>query len=416
MWVEKHGRTWRIRDAIGGKKVTLESGYATKTAAKAGMVQAQSDKLRGEQLVPRGGRLLLADWVGAWLPSYQASLKPSAAHSEPSRIRNHVLPLLGKLELDEVDTLTVQRWVARLLAGEGPTADGRNRRPLAVKTVHNCHGVLYGIMQAAVEQRLIRSNPCVSTKLPKRTHKEMRFLTEPEAGRLLAAVPAHWRPLVLLLLATGLRWGECVGLAVGQVDVLAKTPSLRVIRALHELSGSARIVFTEPKTERSRRTVTFTRQVAAALVPLVANKDRGELVFRAPRGGPARTRNFRRVWLKSTAAAGVAGLRIHDLRHSHAAALISAGVPLTAIQHRLGHSSIAVTSDLYGHLLPQVDDGILTAVAAALSAIDPAVLEAELDDELDPDGGGVGETGPEQPGDSPDRPGLTSRSMGEWHP
>jgi integrase len=382
MWVEKHGPTWRIRDTIAGKKATLQSGYATKTAAKDAMRQAQADKLRGEQLVPRGGRLLVADFVDIWLPGYEASLKPSAAHSEPSRIRNHVLPLLGQYELDEVDPLTVQRWVANLLAGKGPSSNGRPRKPIAVKTVHNCHGILFGIMQAAVRQRLIRSNPCSDTQLPKRVHKEMRFLTEPETGRLLAALPPHWRPLVLLLIATGLRWGEAVGLQVGQVDVLAKVPSLRVIRALHELSGSARIVFTEPKTARSRRTVTFTKQVADVLLGLVAGKDREDLVFHAPRGGPARTRNFRRTWLKATAKAGLAGLRVHDLRHSHAAALISAGVPLTAIQHRLGHSSIAVTSDLYGHLLPQVDTNILAAVAAALASIDPEVLAAELDEEL----------------------------------
>jgi integrase len=536
MWVEKHGPTWRIRDTIAGKKATLQSGYATKTAARDAMRQAQADKLRGEQLVPRGGRLLVADFVDIWLPGYEASLKPSAAHSEPSRIRNHILPLLGQYELDEVDPLTVQRWVANLLAGKGPSSNGRPRKPIAVKTVHNCHGILFGIMQAAVRQRLIRSNPCSDTQLPKRVHKEMRFLTEPETGRLLAALPPHWRPLVLLLIATGLRWGEAVGLQVGQVDVLAKVPSLRVIRALHELSGSARIVFTEPKTARSRRTVTFTKQVAdvllglvagkgpssngrprkpiavktvhnchgilfgimhaavrqrlirsnpcadtqlpkrvhkemrfltepetgrllAALPPhwrplvllliatglrwgeavglqvgqvdvlakvpslrviralhelsgsarivftepktarsrrtvtftkqvadvllgLVAGKDREDLVFHAPRGGPARTRNFRRTWLKATDKAGLAGLRVHDLRHSHAAALISAGVPLTAIQHRLGHSSIAVTSDLYGHLLPQVDTNILAAVAAALASIDPEVLAAELDEEL----------------------------------
>lgn len=382
MWPEKHGPRWRVRDNIGGKKVTLESGFATKTAAKDWMRQAQADKLRGEQLVPRGGRLLLAEFIDIWQPGYEASLKPSAAHSEPSRIRNHIVPLLGRYELDEVDPLTVQRWVANLLAGKGPTSNGRERKPIAVKTVHNCHGILYGIMQAAVRQRLIRSNPCGDTQLPKRIHKEMRFLTEPETGRLLAALPPHWRPLVLLLIATGLRWGEAVGLQVGQVDVLAAKPFLRVIRALHELSGSARIVFTEPKTARSRRTVTFTKQVADVLLPLVAGKDRESLVFLAPRGGPARTRNFRRTWVKATTAAGLAGLRVHDLRHSHAAALISAGVPLTAIQHRLGHSSIAVTSDLYGHLLPAVDDGILAAVAAALASIDPQVLAAELDEEL----------------------------------
>jgi integrase len=328
--------------------------------------------------------MLLADWIAVWQPPYEASLKPSAAHSEPSRIANHILPLLGHLTLEELESpLTVQAWIAQLLTGKGSMAnEKRKRRKLSPKTVHNCHGLLYAIMQAAVVGRLIRSNPCVSTKLPKRTHREMRFLTEPEIGRLLAALPEHWRPLVLLLVATGMRWGEAVGLQVGQVDLLAKVPLLRVIRAMHEMPTTAEIIFTEPKTERSRRTVTFTKKVADALVPLWSARPRDALLFVAPGGGPVRTRNFRRVWKTALKKAGIEGLRVHDLRHTHAAILISAGRPLTAIQHRLGHSSIAVTSDLYGHLMPNVDEGILLAVEEALAGVDLESLATEVDGEL----------------------------------
>ena len=353
MWIEKNGPAYRIRDTINGKKMTLATGYPTKSAARAAMVQMQADAVRGEALVPRGGRVLLVQWVDLWWPSYVSTLKPSAAHSEGSRVRMHIRPLLGHLELDDITGFTVQQWLALLAAG------GPGRRPLSPKTIRNVHGLLHKILQAAVVERLIRSNPCASSKLPRRTHYEMRFLTPPEVERVLAELPEHWRPMVLLLVTTGLRWGEAAGLKVGRLDLLGCR--LTVLETLHELP-TGEVVFTSPKSERSRRTVTFPKSVALDLAPLVVGKGRDELVFSAPMGGPPRTRNFRRVWLTATAAAGVPGLRVHDLRHTHAAVLISAGRPLTAIQRRLGHSSIAVTSDLYGHLMPEVDEGIIAAV------------------------------------------------------
>jgi integrase len=385
VWIEKNGKTFRIRDEVGGKRVTVASGLQTKTAAKARRAQLVADASRGDSLVPRGGRIRLAAWIDAWWPTYEISLKPTTQLSEGSRVRNHIRPLLGQYELDELDALTIQTWVAQMLAGEkDPERPGKwLRRPLAPKTVRNVHGILHKIVGGAVSQRLIRANPCTASHLPKVPHKEMRFLAEPDIGRLIAAVPPHWRPLVLLLVSTGLRWGEATGLQVKHVDVLAGR--LTVLRSMHELPGSGEIVFGEPKTERGRRTVAFDpRRVGTALAGLVAGEGREELVFHAPRGGVVRTRNFRRGWVKWVSAAGLDGLRIHDLRHTCAAILISAGVPLTGVQRMLGHSSIAVTSDLYGHLLPAVDEGILVAISAALSAVDPELLAAEIEAELEP--------------------------------
>lgn len=385
MWVEKHGKTYRIRDLVAGQKVTIQSGYATKTAAKAALAGASADKQRGEALVPRGGRITVNEWVDTWWPAYVVSLKPSAAHSEGGRLRNHIRPLLGHLALDDLQGgMAVQQWIAQLLAGTPSPRDpaGFRRRKLAPKTARSCHGLLHTILQAAVRQRLIPANPCATTSLPRLVHREMRFLTEPEIARLLAALPAHWRPMVLLLISTGLRWGEAAGLRVGRLDLLAKVPKLTVLEAMHESSGTGEILFTEPKTARSRRTVTFTTKVALALTPLVVDRERDDLVFTAPMGGAARTRNFRRVWLAALKRAGLEGVRVHDLRHTHAAVLISAGVPLTAIQRRLGHTSIVVTSDLYGHLMPEVDEGIIAAVEAALAGVDPDAMADEVAAEL----------------------------------
>ena len=389
MWVDKHGKTWRIRDRIGGNVVTLASGYLNKTMAKNAMVEKKSERLRGDGLVPRGGRMLLREVVELWRPSWEASLKPSSRSSEPRRLDNHILPLLGHLAVEDIGPLVVQKWVNDLSAGRGPAVGKRPRKPLGAKTVRNCHGILYTIMEAAAGRyRLIRANPCrgSSDYLPRWERREMRFLSDPEIARLIAATPPHWRPLVLLLVATGLRWGEAVGLRLGDVDLLAKKPFVRVVRALHEMPSTGELVFTSPKTKHSRRTVSISAAVVDALVARVAGRDREELLFTSPTGLTVRTRNFRRTWLKIITRAGLEGLRIHDLRHTHAAMLISAGKPLTAVQRRLGHSSIAVTSDLYGHLRDEVDEGILAAIEEALAGVDmDAVAEevaAELEDVL----------------------------------
>lgn len=365
MWVEKHGATYRIRDRVGGKPVTLDGGYPTKAAARNGMTALKADQLRGDFVDPRGGQVLLGDWIDLWWPAYEGTLKPSTKISAAGLVRRYIRPMLGGHVLEDVDRLAVQRWTADLRAGRTPY----NRR-LAVKTVYNAHGMLHKILDEAVAQRLIRSNPAHRSGLPELEHTEMRFLTEPEAERLLAAVRPQWRPLIQLLLFTGLRWAEAVGLKVGRVDVLER--KLMVVETMQELAETGEIVFVTPKSRRSRRTVTYPVRIADTLIELVAGRERDEMLFLGRDGGVVRYNNFRsRVWAPATKAAGLKGLRLHDLRHTHVAWLISAGVPLTAISRRLGHASIMVTSDRYGHLMPEVDKGIMRALDDALDKIDP---------------------------------------------
>jgi integrase len=280
MWAEKHGSGYRIRDRIGGKTVTLDPGpYPTKASARNVIAALRADRLRGDFIDPRGGRVTLDAWLDAWWPGYEASLKPNTQKSAGGLLRRYIRPMLGPLALDDLgDPLVVQRWVGDLGAGRTPVA--RPRR-LAPKTVRNAHGLLHKVCNEAVRARLIRANPCATTSLPPIEHHEMRFLTEPEAERLLAAVDERWRPLVLLLIFTGLRWAEAVGLRAGRLDVLARR--LTVVETLQELADTAEIVFGPPKSRTSRRTVTFPVRVAEALIG-VGTLDRDELVFNSARG------------------------------------------------------------------------------------------------------------------------------------
>jgi len=361
MWPEKHGNGWRVREQIGDKKVTLLRGLPSETVAKAAIINMLADRSRGEYIDPRGGKILLSDWLDVWWPSYAPTLKPSALDSAEGILRRYIRGPFGEKALEDITPLAVQQWTTAMSDGSLPGL----KRPLAPKTVSNAHGVLHKVLSSAVKQRLIRHNPAERTGLPEKVPYEARFLTEPEAERLLAALPEHWRPLIRLFLSTGLRWSEAVGLKVKRIDVLAG--QLQVIETMQERVGTGELVWVSPKSRRSRRTVTYPKSTAEVLIPLTGSRDGDALVFTTPGGEPVRYRIFRkREWLPAVKAAGLGRVRIHDLRHTHAAWLISAGVPLTAIQRRLGHASIQVTSDLYGHLLPVVDEGIMRTLDRAL--------------------------------------------------
>lgn len=151
---------------------------------------------------------------------------------------------------------------------------------------------------------------------------------------------------------TGLRWGEATALRVRDVDL--ERQRLDVRRAFVDVAG--KLVEGTPKSHQAR-TVPLLPSIAADLRPLVDGRDRDELVFVSPEGTPLRVANFRhRVWMRLVQAVGLQGLTIHGLRHTAASLYISAGTPPKVVQRILGHGSVIITMDLYGHLYPDEMD------------------------------------------------------------
>jgi integrase len=153
-----------------------------------------------------------------------------------------------------------------------------------------------------------------------------------------------------VLAYTGIRFGEAAALRRSRCDVAASR--LDIIESLAEVAGG--LHFGSTKTHR-RRTVAIPATIRDLLVNHLDTVDDAPeaLVFTSPIGQPLRYSNFRnRVWIPATEAAGLPGLDIHELRHTAASLMIRAGADPKLIQTQLGHASIAITYDVYGHLFP----------------------------------------------------------------
>lgn len=248
----------------------------------------------------------------------------------------------------------------------------------ADKTIANAWGTLATMLRVAVEDGHIDRSPARGVKLPERTSHERaehRYLTADEFMQVLADSPARYGPLLWMLGGTGMRWGEATALLVGDVDIAAKT--VRVTKAWKRDKTKGWYVG-PPKTKKSRRTITLPDEVVAAVTPLVRGRGKRAYLFTNRNGDPVKHQPFyREHWVKAcTANIEEPRPRIHDLRHSHVAWLIAAGVSLPVIQARLGHEKITTTIDTYGHLIPDLHVQAADAASRVFGAAKP-LLELE---------------------------------------
>lgn len=266
---------------------------------------------------------------------------------------------LGRRRLDLIDRHDIAAIINSLVtAGKSD------------KTIANAHGLLAGIMNGAVIDGHAQRSPCMGVRLPRsseHTKTEHRYLSHAEFHVLRAAIAPHFLPLLDTLAGTGMRWGEAEALQVKSFD--PRAANIKITRAAKWNAGKSVREFGPPKTPKSRRTISLPPEVVAALLPLTEGKHRDDLLFTMPRGGQLRHATFHhRYWVPAIRAAELdePRLRIHDLRHSHVAWLLSSGeVHLPVIQARLGHESITTTVDTYGHLLPETQ----AAAASAASLV-----------------------------------------------
>jgi integrase len=241
------------------------------------------------------------------------------------------------------------------------------------KTVLNAWGVLTYMLKIAAQDGLIARTPTIGVLPARRTEHERlehRYLTQEEFWQVLEATPLYWRPLVVMLAGTGMRWGEMAALTIGDIDTSQMVVRITKAERQDPDKPSATIVG-PPKSRKARRTVTLPLEVVNATLPLMEGRKRGERVFLPPKGGPLRHRTFYRdIWLrKSVQLSGInePPPRLHDIRHSHVAWLIAAGASLPVIQARLGHEKITTTIDTYGHLMPDIQRAAADAAGLVFS-------------------------------------------------
>jgi integrase len=234
-------------------------------------------------------------------------------------------------------------------------------------TIRNTFNVVRLVFGAAVDSGAIRANPCTGIRMPKSTRSEMLFLEPEQIVRLADAITPAFRTLILVAAYTGLRAGEIGALRVGRVDVLRGSADVR--ESLSDVNG--KLVFGPTKTY-AHRTVRLPRFLCDELAQHLAGRAHcaDELVFTSASGSPLRHNLFyARHFKPAVRMAGLPpALRFHDLRHTCAALLIAQGAHPKAIMERLGHSSIQVTLDRYGHLFPSLDESLTDGLEATYQA------------------------------------------------
>jgi len=261
-----------------------------------------------------------------------------------------LFPLIGHLRLAALTPQAVQAAYAALL-----------HQGLSRRSVEQTHTVLHRALRQAVLWGLMFRNPTEAVTVPRPSRREMQTLTEEEVGRLFQTSRGHrLHALWVLLVTTGLRIGEALGLLWSDVDFASGR--LVVNRALQRQPGVG-YVFVEPKTAKSRRTVHLAQGTLASLAEhrrrqredqLAAGPkwNNSGLVFATPVGRPVDGTWAIKRFHRALEAAGLPRLRLHDLRHTAATHLLRRGVHPKVVQELLGHSTISLTLDTYSHVAP----------------------------------------------------------------
>lgn len=334
------------RDPTGRERV---KHHRTRTEADQWLTTVKQQLHHGDYVDPRSGKQPFSAFAGSWLDSAAAHVRPKTWTHYESILRVHVLPTFADQPIGAIGPADVRRFLTE-----------RTKTGAAPGTVRSARKVLRLVLATAQTDGAIRANPCDGSRVAASPRAEMVFLTAEQVETLATTIDARYATLIRLAAYTGLRAGEIGALRVGRVDLT--TGRITVAESVTEVQGLG-LHFNEPKTYE-RRSVTLPAFLANELATHLENRpdDPDALVFTSPEGSTLNHKNFYRRHFKPTVTTAdlPTEMRFHDLRHTCAALCIALGAHPKAIQERLGHSSITVTLDRYGHLFPKLDETLTT--------------------------------------------------------
>ena len=338
---------WELpRGADGQRRQKTQVFRGTKDKAEKRWreVQAEIDSGKGTDPEKLTMAELLARWQKDVLPVRR--LRAKTLDSYAYLIDTHIIPRLGEIRIDKLTAAHLQRLYRTLLESGRVKGEGG----LSSSTVVHVHNILNDALDQALRWGVLGRNVTDLVDPPPLTQREMTIWTPEEVSRFLSAIKEdRLYPLFYLVLLTGLRQGEVLGLQWADVDLQEKTLTVR--RTITHLKGQ--LIENPPKTARGRRPLELGEAAAALLQNHRKNIDYPtEWVFSTRYGTPIHRRNVNRSLLRLQELADVPKIRFHDLRHSHASFLLATGANPRLIADRLGHSDVAFTLRTYAHLLP----------------------------------------------------------------
>lgn len=362
---ERANGHWQAQISIDGRR--LSRSFPSKKECLLWIKEITQQKEEGLSFL--SANISLAEYLNQWLTSIKPNLRPKTWLQYEGIINNHLSPYLGRVKLIDLKPATLQALYTKKLE------EGRGSR-----TVQLVHAVLHRSLGMAEKQGLIGRNPASKVEKPTIKRKEMAVLSDGEIRQMLFYAQGKQIGAILqLAVTTGMRQGEILGLKWSDVDWASST--IRVQRQLQRISGMG-FVFPQPKTQSGVRTVQIG---ATTLKMLMAHKDaqdsqlgpegnKQNLVFTSSIGTPKEPRVVHHEFKRILAEAHLPNMRFHDLRHTAASLMLMSGMQLIRIARQLGHSRPSITLDIYGHLIP----GLENEAAQRLDELITPTIAAEL--------------------------------------
>lgn len=360
----------RRDEATGKRKRKWHSFKGTKREAQKECARLITSMQGGDYVEP--AKETLTQFLDRWLEHIRSQVSPRSHERYTEIARKNLVPLLGGAVLTKLRPEQISAAYGKALVSGRRDGTGG----LAPRTVHHMHRILRQALGQAVKWSILARNPADAVDPPKVERQKMRALDATESAVLFA----HFRPTrvfipVVLGVMCGLRRGEVTALRWRSVDWT--TGHLEIVESTEQTRKGTRSK--ETKSGRSRRVAlpsfaleelrAHRLRQAEELLKLGVRATADDHVYAQADGSPVQpnslTHEFTRILARST---GLPRIRFHDLRHSHATQMLAGGVHPKIAQERLGHSSIAITLDLYSHVLPGMQEDAAAKVDAALRA------------------------------------------------
>ena len=342
------GRYTAGRDPETGKAIYKNVLGKTQAEVKAKLKQA-IEEAKGLDAA-KASRYTVGQWMEVWFEHYaKVKVRPSSHQTYRGYIDNHIKPSIGKIQLEKLTSLELQKFYKKLLTnGRVDRLESRHQaKGLSPKTVRNIHQIISSAMSLAKEQKLIVANPAEGCALPRLEHREMKTLpVEQLQSFLREARDSGVFELYYLELATGLRRGELLGLKWEDIDL--ERGDLRVRRQIARINGE--VVEAPLKTKNAYRTLPLAEDTVSILLEQKEKVGGSPWVFPSPTGGPISPDSVLHMLHRVLKRAGLPRVRFHDLRHTFATLALQNGVDVKTVSGMLGHFSAGFTLDTYAHV------------------------------------------------------------------
>ena len=341
------------RDSNGRRRRRYTNVKGTKSKAQRKLRELVSALDQGASLDQ--SEVSVGDFLSSWLTSYaDVNTGPRSAEGYRQKIRLHITPYIGDVRLTKLSPQHVQNLYSQL-----------HDKGLSARSIIHCHRILKGALKRAMKWGLLGWNVCETVDPPKAVRKEMKAMTFEEVQLFLtAAAESPYRVFFFVSTYTGMRRSELLGLRWSSTDLERGTISIH--ETLQRITGQGLQVL-PTKTASARRMIPIPKDVVTVLTGFRIKQQQdcetlgsawktSDLVFRHPDLRPFDPNTLSHAFSDVIKKAGMSGVRLHDLRHTHASLMLKKHVDPKTISARLGHSSVVITLDTYSHLLPGMQE------------------------------------------------------------